>query len=60
MLTGLNSFGGVIIVVNASRFERVEDRKRAGVVGALLDVVFDIAELLGLWQSIKNIEIACW
>ena len=36
LLTGLNSSGGVIIVTNASRFERVEDRKRAGVVGALL------------------------
>jgi hypothetical protein len=35
-LTGLNSSGGVIIVADASRFERVEDRKRAGVVGALL------------------------
>ena len=36
LLTGLNSSGGVIIVTDASRFERVEDRKRAGVIGTLL------------------------
>ena len=36
LLTGLDSSGGVIIVADANRFKRVEDRKRAGVIGALL------------------------
>jgi len=36
LLTGLDSSGGVIIVVDASKFKRVEDRERAGVIGALL------------------------
>jgi len=36
LLIGLNSSGGVIIVVDASRFKRVEDRERASVIGALL------------------------
>ena len=56
-MTGLNSSSGVIIVADAGRFERVEDRKRAGVIGALLTGL-DIAEPLGLWRSIKNIKIA--
>ena len=42
---GLNSSSKVIIVIDASKFEGVEDRKRAGVIGALLDVVFDIVDL---------------
>ena len=46
-LAGLNSSGGVIIIADAGRFEGVKDRKRAGVVGALLDVVFDVADLQG-------------
>jgi hypothetical protein len=25
-----------------------------------VDVVFDVAEPLGLWQSVKNVGIACW
>lgn len=29
-------------------------------MGALLDVVFDVAEPLGSWQSVKLIGIACW
>ena len=45
LLTGLNSSGGVIIVADAGRFKGVEDRKHAGVVGVLLDVVFDVADL---------------
>ena len=57
-MTGLNSSSKVIIVADASRFERVKDRKRTSIIGILLDIVFDIAELLGLWQSIKNIGIA--
>ena len=36
LLTGLDFSGGVIIVTDASRFERVEDRKRTGVIGVLL------------------------
>ena len=35
-LAGLNSSGKVIIVADASRFKGVKDRKRAGVIGALL------------------------
>jgi len=29
--------------------------ERASVIGALLDMVFDVVEPLGLWQSIKLI-----
>jgi hypothetical protein len=36
---------GFIAAADAGRFERVEDRERAGVMGALLDVVFDMADL---------------
>jgi hypothetical protein len=46
-LAGLNSFSGVIIVANAGKFKGVENKKRAGVVGILLDIVFDIADLQG-------------
>ena len=46
-LAGLDSSSGVIIVANAGRFEGVEDRKCAGVIGALLDVVFDVVDLQG-------------
>ena len=35
-MTGLDSSGGVIIVADASRFKRVEDRKYASIIGALL------------------------
>ena len=34
--------------------------ERAGVIDALLDVIFDVAELLGSWQSVENVGIACW
>ena len=44
-LAGLNFFSRVIIVTDASRFEGVKDRKRAGVIGVLLDVVFNIIDL---------------
>jgi hypothetical protein len=47
LLTGLNSSSGVIIVVNASRFKRVEGREHAGIIHALLDMVFDMADLQG-------------
>ena len=33
---------------------------RAGVIDALLDLVFDVAEPLGSWQSVENLGIACW
>ena len=56
LLTGLNSFSGVIIVADTSRFERVEERKHVGVIGALLTGL-DVAEPLGLWRSIKNVGI---
>ena len=36
---------GFIAAADAGRFERVEDRERAGVTGALLDVVFNVADL---------------
>ena len=36
LLTGFNFSSKVIIVVNASRFKRVEDRKRASVIDVLL------------------------
>jgi len=36
LLTGLNSSGGVIIIIDASRFERAENRERVSVIGALL------------------------
>ena len=35
-MTGLNSFSEVIIVVNTSRFKRVEDRKCTSIIGVLL------------------------
>ena len=44
-LAGLNSFSGVIIVVNASKFKGVENRKYVSVIGALLNIVFNIADL---------------
>ena len=44
-LAGLNFFSGVIIVANASRFKRVENRKRAGVIGTLLNIIFNVADL---------------
>ena len=44
-LAGLNSSGGVIIITNTGRFKGVKNKKRAGVIGALLDIVFNIADL---------------
>jgi hypothetical protein len=49
LLIGLNFSGKVIIVINASRFKRVKDRKYTSIIGILLDVVFNITEPLGLW-----------
>ena len=46
-LAGLNTSHRVIIVADTSRFKGVENRKRTSVVGALLDVVFNIADLQG-------------
>ena len=56
LLTGLNSSSGVIIVINTSRFKRVEDRKRTSIIGTLLTGL-NIAKPLRLWRSIKNIKI---
>ena len=44
-LAGLNSFSGVIIVINTSKFKRVKNRKRASVIGVLLDIVFNVTDL---------------
>ena len=44
-LIGLNSSSGVIIIADAGKFKGVENRKRTSVIGVLLDVVFNIADL---------------
>ena len=44
-LAGLNSSSGVIIITDASRFKRVEDRKCTGIIDALLNMVFNIVNL---------------
>ena len=44
-LAGLNSSNRVIIVTDTSRFEGVEDRKYTSIIGTLLDIVFNIADL---------------
>ena len=54
-LAGLNSFSGVIIVADANKFKGVKDRKRAGVIGTLLDVVFDIADLQEKQQTVLGL-----
>ena len=46
-LVGLNSSSKVIIIADTSRFKGVEDRKRTSIIGALLDVVFNVADLQG-------------
>ena len=46
-LAGLNSSSGVIIVTDAGKFKGIENKKYASVVGTLLDVVFNIADLQG-------------
>ena len=46
-LAGLDSSGGAIIVADAGRFEGVKNRKHAGVIGTLLDIVFNVADLQG-------------
>ena len=44
-LAGLNFSSGVIIVANANKFKGVENRKRTSVVGMLLNIIFDVADL---------------
>ena len=44
-LAGLNSSSGVIIIINTGKFKGVKDRKYTGVIGILLNVVFNIADL---------------
>ena len=46
-MAGLDSSSGVIIIADAGRFEGVENRKRTGIVGVLLDVGFNVADLQG-------------
>ena len=63
MLAGLDSSSRVIIIVDSIDVVFVARKgrrgkggeKRAGVIGALLDVVFDVAEPLGSWPGIKLI-----
>ena len=44
-LAGLNSSNKVIIVTDAGKFKGVKDRKHTGVIGTLLDIVFNITDL---------------
>ena len=44
-LAGFNSFSKVIIVINASRFKKVENKKCTSVIGILLNIIFNIADL---------------
>ena len=44
-LAGLDSFSGVIIVINTGKFEGVKNRKRVGVISVLLDIVFNVVDL---------------
>ena len=44
-LAGLNSSSEIIIVADTSRFKGVKDRKHTNIIGVLLDVVFDMADL---------------
>ena len=44
-LAGLNSSSGVIIIANANKFKGVENRKRTSIINALLDIVFNMADL---------------
>ena len=46
-MAGLNFSSRVIIVTDTSRFEGVEDRKHISIIGVLLNVVFDVADLQG-------------
>ena len=46
-LAGLDSSNRVIIIADAGKFKGVENRKYAGVIGTLLDIVFNIADLQG-------------
>ena len=44
-MAGLNSFSRVIIIIDTSKFKGVKNRKRASVIGTLLNIVFNIADL---------------
>ena len=44
-MAGLNSFSKVIIITDAGRFKGVKNRKYTSVIGTLLDIVFNIADL---------------
>ena len=47
LLTGLNSSSKVIIVIDTSRFKRVEDKKHTSIISVLL-IGLNIAKPLGL------------
>ena len=42
---GLNSFSGVIIITNANKFKGVENRKHTSIIGTLLNIIFNMADL---------------
>ena len=44
-LAGLNSFSEVIIIIDASKFKGVKDKKCVSVIGMLLNIIFNIADL---------------
>ena len=44
-LAGLNSSSRVIIIADTGKFKGVKNRKRASVIGILLNIVFDVADL---------------
>ena len=44
-LAGLNFFSGVIIIINTNKFKGVENKEHTSVIGILLDIVFNIADL---------------
>ena len=44
-MAGLDFFSGVIIIANTNKFKGVENRKRAGVIGVLLNIIFNIVDL---------------
>ena len=44
-LVGLNSFNKVIIIADTGKFKGVKNKKRTSVIGTLLNVVFNIANL---------------
>jgi hypothetical protein len=48
-------YSGFVAAADAGTGQRREER--AGVIGALLDVVFDVADLRGRWQTVSRLWI---